>query len=89
MNVYAIFDSTAAIFGDPIISDNEHVARRLFAWTLGNPDLPDYIRIDSVLYCLGTFDRETGLFSQDIPPYVVMRGSSVTVREAEVRSNAE
>lgn len=87
MNVYSIFDSTAAIFGDPIISENDHVARRSFSWSLGNPELPDYVRTDSVLYCLGTFDRETGTFRQDIPPYVVMRGSSVPVRESEVTFN--
>lgn len=90
MKVYAIFDTTAAVFGDPIISDNDNVARRSFMWTLGNPQLPDYVRSDSVLYCLGSFDRVTGMFTQELPPYVVMRGSSVTVRESEeVNSNEE
>lgn len=81
MNVYSIFDSTSAVFGDPIICTNDADAIRSFSYALSNPKYPNYIRLDSVLYCLGTFDRETGMFKQDVPPYVVFRGSNVIVRK--------
>lgn len=71
MKVFAIFDSTSAVFGDPIISENDNAAKRVFSWSISEPQLPDYVRTDSVLYCLGTFDRTTGLFTQDVPPLLL------------------
>lgn len=78
-NVYAVFDSCSGLFGDPIIADNDAVAKRMFDYTVSQPNIPKYVRDDAVLYCLGYYDRITGCFTTDCPPYVVCRGSSVTV----------
>lgn len=87
MKVYSVFDTTAAVFCDPILAENDAIAKRTFSWSLSTPSLPDYVRTDSVLYCLGSFDRVTGMFTQDTLPVVVMRGASVQVRESEVEDD--
>lgn len=74
--VYSVYDSCSALFGDPFIATNDAVAKRLFEHSVSNPSLPKYIREDSVLYCLGAFDRKAGSFTA-VTPYVVSRGSSV------------
>lgn len=75
--VYAVYDSCAGIFGDPFICPSDAVAKRTFEYAISNADIPQYVRDDSVLYGLCTFDRQTGYFTCDVPPYVVSRGSTV------------
>lgn len=84
MEIYAIFDVVAGIFGDPIICESDAVAIRSFTWSLGDPRIPDYVRNDSVLYHIGHFNRETGEVTQDVPAYAVARGTSVQVRDNDL-----
>ncbi len=90
-NVYSVYDSCSGIFGDPMIAVNDAVAKRFFENALSDPNLPKFIREDSVLYCLGSFDNKTGYFTSDVPPYVVCRGSSVVVPDtsSELSVNSE
>ena len=81
MELYAIFDVVAGIFGDPILCDSDALATRFFNASLGDPSIPDYVRNDSVLYHLGHFNRETGEITQDTPAYIVARGTAVTIRD--------
>ena len=88
-NVYAIYDSCSGIFGDPFIAVNDAVAKRSFEYSLSDPSIPKYIRDDSVLYGIGFFDKQTGYFSADDPPYVVFRGSHVVVRDVSLETSAD
>lgn len=80
-NVFAVYDSCSGIFGDPFIAVNEAVAKRMFEYSLSEPSIPKYIRDDSVLYCIGSYDNTSGYISYDSPPYVVSRGSTVVVSD--------
>ena len=89
-NLYGVFDSCSAIFGDPLVAANDAAAKRLFDFTLSDPGVPDYVRKDAVLYALGHFDNTTGTVVQDILPYVVARGCNVQpLPRDEVTSNEE
>lgn len=88
-NIYAVYDSCAGIFGDPLIAPSDAVAKRLFEYALSDSQIPKYVRDDSVLYGLGSFDRKTGAFTADVPPYVVSRGSTVVPFVSEGYSNKE
>lgn len=87
-NVYAVFDSCSAVFGDPFIAANDAVAKRMFDHTISNSSIPKYIRDDSVLYGIGYFDQQTGYFTCDVPPYVVSRGASVVVSDVSRETSA-
>lgn len=78
-NIYAVFDSCSGLFGDPLIASNDATAKRIFEFTLSQPDLPKFVRDDSVLYGIGYFDKNTGTFAPDCHPYIVCRGSSLSV----------
>ena len=75
-NIYSVYDSCSGIFGDPFIAYNDADATRVFMFSLANPSVPQYIRDDSVLYGLGSFDPHSGTFACDLP-HVVARGSTV------------
>lgn len=81
-NIYAVFDSCSGLFGDPLIAANDAAAKRIFEFTLSQPSIPKFVRDDSVLYGIGYYDNTTGCFTADRPPYVVCRGSSVTVPDS-------
>lgn len=76
-NLFSVYDSCSGIFGDPFVAVNENVAKRAFVNSLSHPSVPKYIRDDSVLYCIGCYDNQTGYVSYDSAPYVVCRGSTV------------
>lgn len=79
-NLYSFFDSCSGIFADPLVADNDATAKRLFEFSLANPNVPNYVRKDAVLYGIGHFDNTTGTIVQDSMPYVVARGCYVQPR---------
>lgn len=65
--VFAVFDSVAGeMFGPPILQPNEAAARRLFQDALfGQGSVMVSHPGDYALFCLGSLDTETGLFTQE------------------------
>lgn len=88
-NVYAVYDTCSGIFGDPFIAVNDATAKRMFEYSLMNVSIPKYIRDDSVLYALGSFDNASGCFTSDVPPYVVSRGSTVMVPDVPCETSPD
>lgn len=87
-NFYCVLDTCSGVFGDPITADNDAVAKRFFEYAVSDPSIPDYIRKDSVLYRIATFDRASGEVCP-VVPYVVLRGCSVQPRTVEEVVNNE
>lgn len=78
-NLFAVYDTCAGIFGDPFVAINDVVAKRTFEFSISNPSIPKYVRDDAVLYSIGHYDAESGYVTNDVPPYIVCRGSTVVV----------
>lgn len=68
MKVYAIFDRLAGTYGEPFLAKNNVLAERRFDYVLDNAPM---VREDCDLYCLGSFNEESGfLGGQDKPEFV-------------------
>lgn len=61
--VYSIKDDVAQQFGPLFFAINNEVAKREFQRVISTVD--QNIRNDYSLWCLGSFDEETGDFDQD------------------------
>ena len=62
--LYVVRDVKAEFFGDPMLLDNDAIARRLFFDAARDPDTsickhPE----DYALYLVGTYDARTGVIS--------------------------
>lgn len=87
-NLYCILDTCSGVFGDPVVADNDAVAKRVFEYAVSDPSIPDYIRQDSVLYRIATFDRASGEVCP-VVPCVVLRGCNVQPRSIEEATENE
>lgn len=72
-NVYSVRDSVAGVYCKPFTTPNDGLARRDFDAASRDPHSalsqhPD----DFTLFCIGSFDEETGLL-EAIPPRFVTR----------------
>lgn len=76
LNVYAIYDSVAATFTQPIFLHNDNEAKRLFKTWCNNPELPMSAHPeDYALYAIGFYDMNSGIIEGQTPHNQIIRGS--------------
>ena len=70
-NVYSVRDCKSG-FGPLMLQDNDAVAMRSFSVTVRQADsLMHWCAPDYALYCVGSFDDDTGLFhSLEVPKHI-------------------
>jgi hypothetical protein len=70
-NVYSVRDCKSG-FGPLMLQDNDAVAMRAFSVTVRQADsLMHWCAPDYALYCVGSFDDDTGLFhSLEVPKHI-------------------
>lgn len=81
-NVYSVRDSKSD-FHVPFVDVNDASASRSFAMTVNTPgNLISFAPSDFALYCVGTFNSESGaLVSDSLPRFVVSASSLLSVKE--------
>lgn len=60
IKAYSVLDRTAGNYATPFFAPNDEVAKRNFRYSLKKLD--DIFIADLVLYCVGDFDNEPGIF---------------------------
>lgn len=93
MNLFVcvVGDLVSGAWSDPFVSRNEKEAVRAFGASLDNPNLPDYVRRDSVLYCVGTVTADIGTYHLNPydTPVCLATGSAFSVAvDSEVTADA-
>ena len=66
---YSIKDVKANEFGDLLFAKNDQVAKRIFGQVMSNNPI---LSADMQLYYIGEFDNESGSFSAEFVPVVVV-----------------
>lgn len=71
-SLYVVRDVKAEFYGDPIVLDNDAMARRLFFDAASDPNSPlSKHPEDYALYLVGTYDYRTGTISSlDTPVHL-------------------
>lgn len=83
-DVYAVKDNLNG-FISLTLDDNDQTAVRNFAFAILNPDsIMGFKPDDFDLYHMGTFDLETGCFTQDKMPSLVVRGANIASAYARI-----
>lgn len=76
LNVYAIYDSVAQTFTQPIFMHNDNEAKRLFKTWCNNPELPMAAHPeDYALFAIGFYDMNKGIIEGQPLHTLLMRGS--------------
>lgn len=76
--IYSVFDKKLKTFDSPFAFDNSIMCRRFFEQlALSSEHLLGQYPNDFSIYCLGSYDTEVGLFTQDNPPYIVFECSDL------------
>lgn len=63
MFLYSVFDKKAISFGPLFTAENDDVAKRSVAGSIGSDTLLAFAPGDFSLYCLGEYDTDTGSVS--------------------------
>jgi hypothetical protein len=67
MNLYSIYDTKTEMFSrNVVVQENNSVAIRSFGETMESENQISKYPEDFSLYCLGSFDPQTGLIESDI-----------------------
>ena len=80
MHIYSIYDSKGHFYSTPFYSRNDDVATRDFSNVVMNEQNPmSRSKGDYSLYCLGTFDGDSGdyVIVADEKPVLVISGSDL------------
>lgn len=85
INAYAVFDEVAQTHATPFFAPNDEVAKRHFRFSLKNLD--EIFISDFVLWRVGDFDIENGVFSNSF--YVIDSGKNVLSDREIEEENSE
>lgn len=75
LSVYSIYDRVSATYGAPFVLENPNgthgIAKRYFPYIVTeNPTYSKFAE-DMDLYCVGSWDAETGLITGIAPDYIM------------------
>lgn len=76
-NLYVYRDRLKTDFSLPMVEVNDMVMKRNFENLCTNDHNVSFAPQDYDLYCVGTFDTESGLFETKMPEFIVNGGSLV------------
>lgn len=79
MNLYSVFDKVSKVFQFPCAVENDESAIRGFA---GLADSYKFFP-DLELYCVGSFNLETGVITPVVVPSLVCSASQFPVKEGD------
>lgn len=85
INAYAVFDAVAETHATPFFAPNDEVAKRHFRFSLKKLD--EIFISDLVLWRVGDFDNENGVFSNSFS--VVDSGKNVLSEREIEKENSE
>lgn len=72
--IYCIYDRVAGLYAEPFIIQKEELAVRKFNYIMSTASM---VANDCELYCLGTYDSETGKIIPVSPSFVCKYNSEV------------
>ena len=70
LKLYCVRDNKSGQWQAPVPDYNDSTMRRGVAAGLSASDLRSFAPSDFEIYCVGTFDPETGFVSANVPDYV-------------------
>lgn len=76
MQIYSVRDVNVG-FNQPFCEKNDDVAIRGFSYAVNNSDIMGFQPKDFDLYCVGSFDTESGLITGVFPPVLTIHGTEV------------
>ena len=80
MRAYSIFDAAVKTFGQPMFFHTDAGATRVFMMEIRRNESGNLLnasRQDFDLYYVGVFDTETGVFTSNPAPEIILHGRSV------------
>lgn len=84
--LYSIRDN-ATKFYDVITDDNDRASTRSFSHAINNPASLMFANPDDfALYCVGTFNTETGEITSELPT-IICYGNQVKISEVDNHAN--
>lgn len=86
MNCYSIYDASAEYFLPPYFARTDAEAKRMFIGSLGDSF---QFRQDFNLFRLASFDQDTGIFTAEPAPIIVIAGATIPDESSYVQPVAE
>lgn len=87
---FAVYDSKAAAYLQPIFVPNEAIALRIFADAVMNPEHAFHKHAeDFVIFSLGSFDDQTGKFDLHASPRSIVGAWTVLANNGETERKRE